>query len=187
MTLTEMKKKALGLIEELNPLSDLLTDDPDISTKINDVTNQIMFELARFKKIPKYVEIPVSAGDVLDFGDIEKACGYEIYQIDLVCGVRYVPKAEGTVLKFLEEGTAEIEVFVYPERITDTTKGKAYEFELSNDVLEIMPYGIAADLLKSDVSTQYGAVYAQRYEDMIQRLDSRYQTESITIEGGWAV
>ena len=187
MTLTEMKKKALGLIEELNPLSDLLTDDPDISTKINDVTNQIMFELARFKKIPKYVEIPVSAGDVLDFGDIEKACGYEIYQIDLVCGVRYVPKAEGTVLKFLEEGTAEIEVFVYPERITDTTKGKAYEFELSNDVLEIMPYGIAADLLKSDVSTQYGAVYAQRYEDMIQRLDTRYQTESITILGGWAV
>ena len=43
MTLLELKKKVLGLIEELNPLSDLLTDDPDISTKINDVINQIMF------------------------------------------------------------------------------------------------------------------------------------------------
>ena len=59
MTLLEMKKKVLGLIEELNPDSELLTDDPDISTKINDVINQIMFELARFKKIPKYVEMKV--------------------------------------------------------------------------------------------------------------------------------
>ena len=36
MTLLEMKKKTLGLIEELNPQSELLTDDPDISTKINE-------------------------------------------------------------------------------------------------------------------------------------------------------
>lgn len=184
MTLEEMKKKALGLIEELNPLSELLTDDPDIATKINDVINQIMFELARFKKIPKYVEMEVSEGDLIEFADIEKECGYEIYQINLVCGVRYATKANGTILKFLESGTAEIDCFVYPERITATTKDKAYEFELSNDVLEIMPYGIAADLLKSDVSTEYGSVYAARYKEMIQQLDPRYQMSSVYIEGG---
>ena len=183
MTLTEMKKKVLGLIEELNPLSDLLTDDPDIQAKINDVTNQILYELARFKKIPKYVEIPVNAGDVLDFSDIEKACGYEIYQIDLVCGVRYVPKANGTVLKMLESGTAEIDCFVYPERITEKTKGN-YEFELSADALEVMPYGIAGDLLKSDVSTDYGSVYSARYQEMLTRLDHRYQMPTMYIEGG---
>ena len=71
MTLKEMKKKVLALIEEINPSSTLLTDDPDIAAKINDVTNQIMFELARIKKIPKYVEIPVAAGDVMTFDDIE--------------------------------------------------------------------------------------------------------------------
>ena len=54
MKLNEMKKKVLGLIEELNPNNSVLTDDPDIATKINDVINQIMFELARLKKIPKY-------------------------------------------------------------------------------------------------------------------------------------
>lgn len=183
MTLKEMKKKVLALIEELNPLSELLTDDPDISTKINDVTNQILYELARFKKIPKYVEIPVSEGDILEFSDIEKECGYEIYQIDLVCGVRYVPKANGTILKMLESGTAEIDCFVYPERITEKTKD-SYEFELSQDALEIMPYGIAGDLLKSDVSTEYGAIYANRYNEMLQRLDHRYQMHSIYIEGG---
>ncbi len=183
MTLQEMKKKVLGLIEELNPLSEYLTDDPDIQAKINDVINQILYEMARFKKIPKYVEVPVSEGDVLDFSDIERECGYEIYQIDLVCGVRYVPKANGTVLKMLESGTAEIDCFVYPERITEKTKGN-YEFELSPDALEIMPYGIAGDLLKSDVSTDYGSVYAVRYQEMLQRLDHRYQMPTVYIEGG---
>lgn len=184
MTLLEMKKKVLGLIEELNPESELLTDDPDISTKINDVINQIMFELARIKKIPKYVEIDVAEGDLITFEDIEKACGYEVYQLGTVGGVAYSPKASGTILKILESGTVEIECYVYPERITEKIKDKAYEFELSADVLEIMPYGIAADLLKSDVSAEYGNVYSVRYESMLQRLDPRYQTTTIYIEGG---
>ena len=184
MTLAEMKKKVLSLIEELNPLSEYLTDDEDIRAKINEVINQIMFELARFKKIPKYVEIPVNEGQFLEFADIEEAVGNEIYQIDIITGVRYVPKASGTVMKMMESGTAEINCFVYPERITEKTKDKAYEFEQSNDVLEIMPYGIAGDLLKSDVSTEYGAVYANRYQEMLTRLDHRYQMPTYYIEGG---
>lgn len=184
MTLTEMKKKVLGLIEELNPLSEYLTDDPDIQAKIKEVTNQVMYELARFKKIPKYVEIPVTAGDILEFADIEENSGYEVYQIDVICGVRYVPKASGTVMKFLETGTAEISFFAYPERITENTKDKAYEFELSADVLEVMPYGIAGDLLKSDVSTEYGAIYSNRYQEMLTRLDHRYQMPNYYIDGG---
>ena len=184
MNLYEMKKKTLGLIEELNPNSELLTDDPDISTKINYVINQVMFELARIKKIPKYVEMAVTEGDIITFEDIEKECGYEIYQINSVNGVKYIPKANGTILKIIESGTIEIEVLVYPEKITEKTKDKAYEFELSPDVLEIMPYGIAGDLLKSDVSTEYGDIYSKRYESMLQRLDPRYQMTSISIEGG---
>lgn len=183
MNLTEMDKKVLALIEELNPDSEYLTDDPDIAAKKNYVTNQVMYELARIKKIPKYVELTVSAGDLIGFAEIEAECGYEVYQLGAVCGVGYIPKAEGTVLKITESGTAEIDCYVYPERITESTKG-SYEFELSPDVLEIMPYGIAADLLKSDVSTEYGAIYATRYESMLQRLDPRYQTGSITFEGG---
>jgi hypothetical protein len=51
-------------------------------------------------------------------------------------------------------------------------------------VLEIMPYGIAGDLLKSDVSAEYGSIYATRYETMLDRLDPRYQMTSVYIEGG---
>lgn len=186
MTLEEMKKKSLGLIEEVNPNSEHLTDDPDIATKFNDVANQIMYELARMKKIPKYVEMEVSEGDLVDFAAIEKECGYEVFQISIVSGVRCVPKANGAIWKVLESGTAEIDIFVYPERITEKTKG-SYEFELSADVLEIMPYGIAGDLLKSDVSAEYGNIYSARYETMLQRLDPRYALATYTIEGGISV
>lgn len=184
MTLLEMKKKVLGLIEELNPNSELLTDDPDIATKLNEVINQVMFELVRNKKLPRYIEQAVSAGDVIEFADIEKKVGNEVYQIIKVGGVKHQYKADGTVIKCLESGTAEIECYVYPERITETTKDKAYEFELTQDVLEIMPYGVAADLLKSDVSAEYGSVYATRFQSMLQLLDPRYQMNSVYIEGG---
>lgn len=184
MTLSELKKKVLALIEELNVQNESLTDDPDISAKHNDVINQVMFELARIKKIPRYIEMAVKAGDTITFEDLENECGSEVYQIDKVEGVKHTYKADGTVIKVLSDGTAEIEVYVYPERITEKTKDSAYEFELSADVMEIMPYGVAADLLKSDISAEYGKIYSDRYEGMIQRLDSRYQLTSVTIEGG---
>ena len=178
-----MDKKVLSLIEELNPDSEHLTDDPDIQAKKRYVTNQVMYELARIKKIPKYFELEVSEGDLIDFEALADKCGYEIYQIALVSGVKHTPKADGTVYKVLEDGTMEVECYVYPERITEKTSS-GYEFELSLDVLEVMPYGIAADLLKSDVSAEYGNIYAVRYENMKQMLDTRYQTSSIYIEGG---
>lgn len=187
MTLLEMKKKYLSLIEEVNPDSEYLTDDPDLAAKQNEVVNQVMFELVRMKKIPKYVEIAVKEGGMLDFDGIGKACGYDVYQVGTIGGVRYAPKANGTVFKFLENGVAEIDCYVYPERITEKTKDKAYEFELTADVLEIMPYGIAADLLKSDVSSEYGNVYAARYEQMKQMLDPRYQMSTIFIDGGYDI
>lgn len=184
MKLLEMKKKVLALIEELNPDSEYLTDDPDIAAKFEYVITQIMFELARFKKIPDYVEIKVKEGELIRFEDITDETDYEVYQLAMVRGVNYDLKANGTIIKILEDGTAEIEYYRYPTRITDRNREK-YEFELSQDVLEIMPYGIAADLLKSDISTDYGRIYAERYEAMKQLLDPRYGgMGTVYIDGG---
>jgi hypothetical protein len=183
MTHDEMKKKVLALIEELNPNNPNLTEDPDISAKYNYVANQVMMELVRLKKLAKYVEMPVIKGQLVTFEDIGNAVGYEVYQLSNVGGVNFEVKANGTVLKILEDGTAEIDCFIFPEQITEKTKGN-FELELPSDILEIMPYGIAADLLKSDVSTEYGSIYATRYETMLQRLDPRNFMPSISIEGG---
>lgn len=183
MNLLEMKKKILALIEELNPDSEYLTEDPDIAAKMEYVITQIMFELARFKKIPDYVELEVEEGQLLRYEDITDETDYEVYQINMVRGVDYEMKAQGTVIKILESGTAEIEYFRYPTRITDKNRAK-YTIELSQDALEIMPYGVAGDLLKSDISTDYGVIYSNRYREMIQQLDPRYNMTFITFEGG---
>ena len=50
--------------------------------------------------------------------------------------------------------------------------------------MEIAVYGVAGDLLKSDVSSQYGAVYSARYREMLQQLDPRYNVNSVYISGG---
>lgn len=184
MTLIEMKKKILGLIEELNPDSPSLTDDPDIEAKLIEVINQVMSELARMKKIPVYLEMDVGEGDLVDFATIGKKCGKSVYQLGTISGVEHTFKANGTIVKFLADGTAELDFYVYPTRITAENEA-TYEFDLSQDCLEILPYGVAADLLKSDVSAEYGSVYATRYENMLQRLDPRNHLTSVVIEGGW--
>ena len=164
MNLLEMKKKVLRLIEEVSDKEANLTDDPDIKKKINDVTNQVMFEVARMKKIPAKIKAVILA-DQLE-GDLKELI-VNFYQLD---NIRFKHEAGeerevdicGTSVEFPEAGTATIYYFKYPERITDNTEDETYVFELSDDALEVMPYGIAADLLKSDISNNYGQIYSQR-------------------------
>lgn len=187
MTLTEKKKDILKLIEEYDKDNNTdFTNDPDIKEKMNSVINHIQYELARIKKLPDYIEMEVKKGDLIKFSDITENKDYEVYQLSTVKGAKYEYKADGTVIKCLEDGILEIDFYRYPVRITDKN-ATDYEFEISNDVLEIMDYGVAGDLLKSDVSNAYGNVYANRYEQMKQQLDIRYNTGSITIVEGAVV
>ena len=186
MTKKEIKEKVLRLIEEINPENKNLTDDPDLAAKHDDVINQVMHELVRMKKLPGYVEIPVVEGQVVTYADIEKESGSKVYQLCMVRGAEHSRRADNTILKVHEDGVLEIEFYRYPKPITADTPDD-YEFELTQDALEIMPYGVAADLLKSDVSANYGQIYQQRYETMLQRLDPRYGLPGITIEGGYNI
>lgn len=180
-----MKKKILRMIEEESSNPEELTDDPDIEAKLNDVINQVMFELARMKKIPAR-EVENITASMLEY---ELNSLPEFYQLD---NVRFVDvfnePAEafvfGNLVEFTTQGTATFYYYKYPKRITDTTDDTMYKFELSDDALEILPYGVAADLLKSDVSANYGQVYAQRYETMLARLDSRTSIGSVFIQKG---
>ena len=86
-------------------------------------------------------------------------------------------------ITFKENGTAKIKYFKYPKMIDEKTNNN-YKFELSEDVLEIMPYGVAADLLKSDVSAQYGQVYANAYQEALNLLDLKTTGGTMEIKGG---
>lgn len=177
MTLEEMKTKVYSLIEEYSEEADEITEDEDLSTKMNGVINQIQNELSRFKKINKYTTMSVKENQEINIQDIDK----EIYQLNIIKDVDY--EMYGDIIHFNEDGTAKILYYKYPKQINNETED-TYKFELSIDVLEIMPYGIAGDLLKSDVSSNYGKIYSDRYEGMKQQLDPRYSLGNIYIEGG---
>lgn len=177
MNLGEMKQKVYSLIEEYNEDEENLTEDEDLATKMNSVVNQIQNEMARFKKIPAYKTIQVKEGQEMNTTDIDA----DLYQLNIIKGIDY--DVINDLVIFNEEGTAKVYYYKYPTQIKEDTPD-TFTFELSTDVLEIMPYGIAGDLLKSDVSSNYGAVYTARYREMIKELDPRYSLGTAFIEGG---
>lgn len=176
MSLTDVKKQILAMIEELNPESELLTDDPDISAKINYVINQIMIELVRLKKLPANKTIEVKENEVKSFTELAD----DLFQLNMIRGVKH--NIVDNIVTFEEDGTANVFYYKYPTLITDEN-ASTYEFELPIDLMQVLPYGVAGDLLKSDISANYGQVYANRYESMIQRIDPRYSTGSFYISG----
>lgn len=183
MTLLEMKKAVLKLIEEIDDTEEELTSDPDIAAKMHTVINLVMHEVARMKKIAAYVTLEVSKDDVFDLNSIER-----FYQLKLVRATNDNDDCIDfeiieNMIVFKENGKAIVFYYKYPEDITDETPDE-YVFELSPDALGIIPYGVAGDLLKSDVSTSYGSIYSQKYETMLQRLDPRYSMGTISVEGG---
>ena len=173
MTLLEEKNKILSLIEELNPESEFLTDDPDISNKINHVISQIQLELARIKKIPAKMEYEVKENKILTMPS-------NMFQVFKILGSTFKIFGKDIIFPDDFEGKVTIYYYKYPETITEETKND-YEFELDDDVLEIMPYGVAGDLLKSDPSVDY-SVYSNRYEQMLQRIDNRNNVGMVYIE-----
>lgn len=177
MTLEDMKNKILSMIEEYNEESDTLTDDEDLATKINGVINQVQNELARYKKIDAYKTMEVEENEDIALTDIDSL----IYQLNVIKDVEY--EQVGNRIIFKEEGTARIYYYKYPKQINSETEDD-FVFDLDRDVLEIMPYGVAGDLLKSDVSSQYGTVYSNRYRELIQSLDPRNSMPSMYFEGG---
>ena len=186
MTLEDMKKKTLQLIEEIDNSQNTLTNDPDIAAKLNSVINQVQFELCRMKKIAAYVTRDVSKDEVLHLENIDNF--YQLRKMVFINATGEIAHYElfENIAIFPEEGSVKVYYYKYPTVINDETKD-TYVFELSRDALEIMPYGVAADLLKSDVSTNYGQIYQQRFETMLQRLDSRNSTGSFFVEGGASI
>lgn len=177
MTLEEIKAKVYSLIEEYSEDADDLTEDEDLALKMNHVINQIQNELARFKKIEAYTTLNGSQGDLIDFSSVDN----NLYQLNIIKGLDC--EIIGQKIKFNEDGVAEVYYYVYPSQIDENT-ADSFEFDLSIDALEIMPYGVAADLLKSDVSSNYGQIYAERYREMKNELDPRYAMGAVYIDGG---
>lgn len=181
MTLLELKKQTMALIEELKETTEIIddeipeepeeleeeseetpeveqtevTDDPDIAAKLNHVINQIQLELAQIKRISdKHTFTYTDSYEFdlpVDFYQVDKInCDYNIYGNKITLDTT--------------EDSIDMYYFKYP-KVIDNDTADDYELELTPDCLNAMPYGIASDILKSDISVDY-SVYANRYNEL---------------------
>ena len=194
MTLKEMKIKTFSLIEEYYPSLAGLAEDEDVLNKINGVVNQIQMDLMKYKRIKATREIDIEANDDKEV-DISNYID-DLYQIDRI----KVPNTESyeliadstLILPDDYVGTIKIYYYRYPElaKLTfasddaKTRYDNSFELEIDADLQEIMPYGIAADLLKMDMISNYGRYFREEYESRKASIDMRKSSGMITIVGG---
>lgn len=196
MTLKEMKIKTFSLIEEYYPQEKKFAEDEDVINKINGVINQIQLDLMKYRKINASLkaEVKEDESNIVDLTKILTNC----YQINSICfdeEVSYqMPNDDTLILPKDWFGTFTIYYYKYPALVkTDLTgndytkQDEEFTFDLDSVLLEIMPYGIAADLLKMDMISNYGKYFYERYLEMKNNIDPRRTSGQIVIEGGYDV
>ena len=183
MTLQENKKITLGLIEEYSPTNPLLTDDEDISTRLNLVYSTSYQELSEKKKILKTKTIK-ELGALDEEGYTEYTLPSNTYQLKSVMALDennspvtadyYTLGRRKIYINNKSEAQYVIEYYTYPTHIKEDTPDD-FVLELDQDALMILPYMVAADILKTDPSADYTA-----FENEFNRKLSEFSTSIST-------
>ena len=198
MTAKEMKIKTFSLIEEYYPERTDLADDQDVIYKINGVINSIMLDLMKYRKIPaKYSYTLNENNKTLALSSIP-----DFYQLNTIPNIEYDIVGNFEILFNTEdlELPKEITIYYYKypslmdltfEATSTKTKeevsaeyDESFEIELDLDLQEIMPYGIASDLLKNDMISGYGRYFYERYTELKGLIDSRKTQGMAMVSGG---
>ncbi len=191
MTLEENKKIALALIEEYSPNNNYLTDDEDISTRLNLVYAPAYQELSQIKKILKTKTLK-EVTDNTEEGYAQYSLPSNMYQFKRVIGldennneVSVQFKIIGKKLIYINNSiNAQVilEYYAYPSIIAEDTEND-FELEIDQDAQMILPYLVANDILKVDPSSDYTAFYSE-YKRKIESLDTRTSSPTVLIEEG---
>lgn len=197
MTLKEMKVKTFSLIEEYYPDLEGLAEDEDVLNKINGVVNQIQMDLMRFRKINASKSILINKEDnkIINLKDSINDM-YQLNKIILNDNAIYnmindetvqIPEDySGTMMVYYYKIPKLVKV-LFEDEDEKNIEDETFEFELDQVLLEIMPYGIAADLLKMDMISGYGRHFYERYLEMRNNIDPRRTSGVVRIEGGYNV
>lgn len=196
MTLKEMKQKTFSLIEEYYPELAEMAEDNDVLLKINGVVNGVSMELMPYKKIPAIATITITEEDEHSIKLKEKIT--DLFQVKKISGIdaEYVFE---DLIQVPEDFEGDITVYYYKypnvvdlnpsepnneEGEETTSYDDSFVFDLDPVLLEVMPYGIAADLLKMDMISSYGKYFYERYRELKQQIDSRLSSGVIEFVGG---
>ena len=189
MNLGENKKITLGLIEEYSPVNPLLTDDEDISTRLNFVYATNYQDLSEKKKILKTKTIKeiIENEDELIAGYTEYSLPSNMYQLKSVfafdesgnkANADYYIVGKKIYIENLSNFKYVIEYYMYPTVITKDTPD-SFVLEIDQDVQMILPYMVASDVLKTDPSADYTA-FEKEYNRRLNDLNVSLSTPRAT-------
>lgn len=184
MTLGELKKRTFALVEEIDESKTPLTDDPDLASKMNYTIDFIQHELVRIKRLYALETFDVVKDEQYDLKE-ELDNFYKAQNIIIKDANDNIVDYDsfGTIIVPKSDGIASVKYYRYPKAITKDTPD-TYKMELDEDLLNIMPYGIAADIFKEDPSRNYGRVYAERYTQLKNEIDIATNSTQYYIEEG---
>ncbi len=190
MTLGENKKIALGLIEEYSNINAKLTDDEDISTRLNLVYAPNYQELAQKKKILKTKVLKEISDEDVEEGYTEYTLPSNMYQMKNIIALDennnkvnadYYQIGKRKIYINNESNYQYIlEYYAYPTVIEEETDDD-FVLELDQDVLMILPYAVASDILKTDPSADYTA-FLQEYQRKLNELNISLSTPKVVIK-----
>lgn len=197
MKLKELKINTFSLIEEYYPELKGLAEDEDVLNKIDSVINNVSMDVMRYKKIPANKVVEVQKGTKTL--DIMELVGEDLYQLNNIVGLTEYETIDDVTISIDENFEGEITIYYYklPKRVKILFEGteeeiedqkeaqdNEFEFDLPLEVLHIMPYGIAADLLKMDMISGYGRYFYERYMELKNSINPKRTSGLIRAEGG---
>lgn len=189
MTYLENKKIFLSLVDEYAPDSKFLTEDDDIPIKVAKLYAPAYQELAD-EKTPlklKMIEVTASVG----------ATGYDAYSLPKCKQIKSVVALDENNNKitgdyfylgekiYIGNGKTAKYVIEYIPFLTliDEETEDDFELEIDQDLQAILPYMVAADLLKTDPSANYQA-FEQVLNRKLQKLNRSKKGISVNITEG---
>lgn len=177
MTLKELREKVYKVIEEYSPDSTAFTDDSDYEAKFNTCANVVQNELAKItdKVIKETIEVKKGEEIILS-EDLER-----FRLLKKITGVDF--DIEDEYVTFNENGTAIIYYYQTKKQIKEDSDDNL-KLDFDDQTLDCMIYGIASDILRNDVSSNYGAYFTSRYNELKQQLDPRSSQGTFKIVGG---
>ena len=198
MTLKDMKIKVFSLIEEYYPELSGLAEDEDVLNKINGVVNSIQLDLMKYRKLPAKATITIDEENenVITLNSSIS----DIYQLNKI--ILKPTNVSSLEYELIDDNTLEVDpnfrgdIEVYYYKLPSTCQltfesesardayDASFTFDLDLPLLEVMPYGIARDLLRLDMISGYGAYFEKTYNELKMQLDGRRTRGFISIVGG---
>lgn len=155
MTLGEAKRKVLMLLDEYSS-GGALTPDADVDAKMNDFFDMAQRDAAAWQPIVRRAAVTLDGtGSQALPEDVERVIrirknGVRAARYEVVDGRLLYPAGDASTLT--------LDYIAAPQRITPET-GDGYEFEVSAEAANCLPFFVASQQLIADLAVDYGAFY----------------------------